>query len=263
MRPDATFTLRAALIAAALCWPPLAAAEDKPAIAIDSKTIEASVTIDKRLKAYPGLTDNLLAEGRHDAAKWRAEAEKDRKEMPDLFREGRRYSHERTYTRRSAVGRFISIMRSDYFDGLGAHPNTVINTILWDVEAKKRISIRPFFKETADDGPTLRSLAKAIRAALAAEKRARDIAIADAETDTDLANVKPKLLAIGAVALAPSTAAGKSAGLLFYFSPYAVGAYVEGAYVAFVPIAEFKDSLSPEGAALFAGERPKGDGDND
>jgi hypothetical protein len=85
MRPDATFTLRAALIAAALCWPALAAAEDKPVIAIDSKTIEASVTIDERLKAYPGLTDNLLAEGRRDVVKWRAGAEKDRKEMPDFF----------------------------------------------------------------------------------------------------------------------------------------------------------------------------------
>lgn len=263
MRPDATFILRAALIAAVLCWPALATAEDKPVIAIDSKTIEASVTIDATLKPYPGLYDNLLAEGRRELPKWRAEADKDRKEMPDLFCEGRRYSHERTYTRRSAVGRYVSVLRTDYFDGLGAHPNTVVNTILWDAGAKKRVSIRPLFKETADNGPTLQHLAKAIRAALAAVKQAHDIPVADPETDESLSAVKPKLLEIGAVALAPSTEVGKSAGMLFYFSPYAVGGYVEGSYTAFVSWTEFKASLSTEGAALFAGERPKSDGDND
>jgi hypothetical protein len=263
MQSDVAFGLRTALVALALYFPVYAVADEQPAISIKTKTIEASITIDDGLKAYPSLAENLLAEGQRDMTKWRAEADKDRKEMPDIFREGRRYSHERSYTMRSVIGRYVSIVRADYFDGLGAHPNSITDTILWDSLAKKRISIRPFFKETSDAGPTLQGLAKAIRAALAVEKRARDLPLADPETDESLSAVKPKLLEIGAVALAPSTAAGKSAGLLFYFSPYAVGPYVEGAYVAFVPFAEFKDSLSAEGAALFAGERPKGDGDND
>ena len=67
----------------------------------------------------------------------------------------------------------------------------------------------------------------------------------------------------GAVALAPSTETGKSAGLLFYFSPYAVGGYVEGSYTAYVQLSGFKDDLSPEGAALFGGERPQDDGKED
>lgn len=254
---------RATLIAASLALPTLAAAKDKPAVAIDTKAIEASVTIDDALKAYPGLYGNLLAEGRRELTKWRTEAETDRKDNPDLFKDGRRYSFERGYTERSAVGRYVSIVRTDYSYSGGAHPNTVIDTILWDAEVKKRISIRPFFKETADDGPTLRALAKEIRAALAVEKKARDMSVDDPDKDTWLASVKPKLLEIGAVALAPSTEAGKSSGLISYFSPYAVGAYVEGSYTAFVPWAEFKPFLTPEGAALFGGERPKGDGEKD
>lgn len=252
-----------AVLIATLGLTSFAAAEEKPALAIATKSIEASITIDAALKAHPGLYNNLLAEGRRELPKWRAEADKERKSAPDIFQDGRRFSHERTYSQRSAIGRYVSVLRSDYFNGLGAHPNSNGNTILWDTETRKRVSIRPLFTETADNGPTLKNLAKAIRAALAEVKRSRDIPVKDPETDESLAAVTPKLLGIGAVALAPSTETAKSAGLLFYFSPYAVGGYAEGAYTAFVPWTEFKSDLSPAGAALFGGERPTGDSKND
>ncbi len=154
--------------------------------------------------------------------KWQAGAEKDKKEYPELFRDNRRQEYQRSYGERSvAAGRYVSVVRIYYIEGGGAHPNHETNTILWDATAKKRISIRPFFKEAADNGPTLTALAKALRAALAVEKKARDIEMADPDTDHDLSAVKPKLLDIGALALAPSTGAGKSSGLLAYFSPYA------------------------------------------
>ena len=74
--------------------------------------------------------------------------------------------------------------------------------------------------------------------------------------------LEPSLLKIGAVTLAPSTEAGKSSGLTFHYPPYAVGPYVEGEYVAFVPWATLKPYLSPEGARVFGGSRPKGDEDD-
>ena len=61
--------------------------------------------------------------------------------------------------------------------------------------------------------------------------------------------------------LAPSTVAGKSSGLTFHYPPYAVGPYAEGEYVAFVPWETLKPFLTPEGAKIFAGARPKGDDD--
>ena len=87
--------------------------------------------------------------------------------------------------------------------------------------------------------------------------------VEDPDKDEALASVKPDLTKIGGVALAPSAEAGKSSGLLFYFSPYAVGAYVEGSYVVFVPWTAFKTDLSPEGEAIFAGERLKDDDKQD
>ena len=71
--------------------------------------------------------------------------------------------------------------------------------------------------------------------------------------------IEPKLLKIGPVSLAPSTEEGKSSGLTFHYSPYAVGAYAEGPYVAFVPWETLKPYLTPEGARIFGGARPKGD----
>lgn len=243
--------------------PTLAAPKEKPTATVSTKTIEATVTIEPKLKAWPGLYDNLLAEGKRELVKWRAQSVADRKDMPDIFRDGRRYSFERGYSERSAIGRYVSVVRADYLDGLGAHPNHQTDTILWDATAKKRISIRLFFNESTTGGPALTRLAHLIRVALTAEKKERGIEVADPDTDTDLARVEPDLLKMGAVALVPSTDKDKSAGLIFYFSPYAVGPYVEGDYTAFVPWTGFKSDLSAEGLGLFGGERPDGDEKND
>ena len=239
--------------------PAKTAKEQKPVLSVKTRAIEETLVIEDTLNAYPGLYDNLFAEGKRELDKWRASAESDRKTSPEEFKDGRRYAFDRSYTRRSAIGRYVSIERFDYLNSGGAHPNSLLDTILWDVNTKKRISIRPFFKESAPRGPTLTRLAKEIRAALAVEKKARGADDVDPEAETGLGNVNADLTKMGAVALVPSTEANKSAGLVFNFSPYAVGSYAEGPYTAYVPWAAFKDDLSGEGAALFGGERPKDD----
>jgi hypothetical protein len=237
-----------------------AAAKPTPDATIKNKAVEASVFLDAGIKADPALSSDCLAEGKKWIVKNAAEAESSRKEDPKLFGD-RGWSFERKYITRSVVdGRYVSIVRSDYMDTGGAHPNSGVDTILWDATAKKRISIRPFFTETADNGPTMKAVLKDVIAALNVEKKKRDASdTATAEWYKDLA---PKLLKIGAVVLAPSTEAGKSSGLIFYFPPYAVGPYAEGQYAAFVPWESFKQYLTPEGSKIFAGTRPKGD-DND
>ncbi len=251
--PNLRLLLAAGLIAAGLCQPALT--QEKSAVEIKTKTLDGSVTIDAKLKVYPTLYANLLTSGKRELDKWRKDADAEHKTNPDFFSEGRRWSFERSYLVRSIIGRYLSILRSDDTYGGGAHPNHVINTLLWDAQAGKMINVRPFFAEAADDGPTLQTLAKAIRAALAVEKKERGIDIDDPEQNFSLAGVKAKLTEIGALALAPSTEAGKSAGLIAYFSPYAVGSYAEGPYTVFVAWTEFKQYLSPAGAALFAGKR--------
>ena len=120
--------------------------------------------------------------------------------------------------------------------------------------------ISAIFTETADNGPTLTALRKAIVSALNVEKKRRGAGeTANADWYKEL---KPTLLRIGAVTLAPSTEAGKSSGLTFHYPPYAVGPYAEGQYVIFVPWETLKPYLTAEGAKIFGGARPKGDADD-
>lgn len=247
--------LTLSLFGLAICLSASAAPKEKPAATLADRSIEASITVDPKLRAYPELTAKLLAVGKREMVKWQLKADKAHKDVPQIFRDGHRYGFQRTYEERSAIGPYVSVVRTDFIDSLGAHPNTIIDTLLWDAKAHKFVSIRPFFDETADNGPTMQTLASAVRVAVLAEKKARHIPSQIMNNPMWLEGIKPSLLKIGAAALAPSTEHGKSAGLLFYFSPYAVGPYVEGSYTVFVPWTKFKTLLSRDGVALFGGTR--------
>lgn len=247
-------------IAVATVWLTAAcfAAEPKPDIAIKTNAIDVSVTLDAAIKANPALAADCLAEGQRYAEKQRKETTDSKRSDPKYFPKGG-YTFERQYLTASIVGdRYISILREDYADTHGAHPNTYVNTILWDDTAKKRISIRPFFKETADGGPTLTAMKTAVIAALKAEKAKRGIVDDDAGLDW-YKEIGATLLKIGSVTLAPSTESGKSAGLTYHYEPYAVGPYAEGRFDVTVPWQELKPYLSAEGTAIFGGAPPKRD----
>jgi hypothetical protein len=248
------------LAGVALAVPSLAA-DPKPNATIKNKNVETSIFLDDKIKADTALSADCLAEGRKWIDKNAAEAAASRKQDPQMFRNGP-WTMERKYETRSVVdGRYVSIVRSDYTDAGGAHPNRDVDTILWDATARKRISIRPFFTETADNGPTMKALLNGVIASLNVEKKKRDAT--ETATAEWYKGLEPKLLKIGAVTLAPSTVSGKSSGLTFHYPPYAVGPYTEGEYVAFVPWEILKPYLTPEGAAIFAGARPKGDDDGE
>lgn len=251
-------------------------ADEKPDIEVKTRAAEITVTIEQDLKAYPGVADDLLAEGRRYVAKARAEAEKEYRTNRVWFKDGdRRWSYDLVYSYRSLVtDRYLSILRDNGTFTGGAHPNSRTDTILWDADEKKRINIRRFFRETNDGGPTMTALANLVRRAVAVEKldRWKQAAPDDEKnkpqptpnemvaTDPDIRRgIQPKLLKIGPISLAPSTVAYKSSGLTFHFSPYDVDAYAAGPYTVFVPWTELKPFLSADGEKIFGGERPEKD----
>ncbi|KIZ40453.1 hypothetical protein OO17_17680 [Rhodopseudomonas palustris] len=235
---------------------PAFAADPTPDFSVKTKAFDGSVVLDAGIKADPALAADDLAEGKKWIAQNKIDAEQEYKDDRKSFSNGP-WTYERKYAIRSVVGdRYVSILRSDYSNTGGAHPNSDVDTILWDKSSAKRISIRPFFTETADGGPTLTAIAASILGSLKAEKAARG---ADAGDTDYVKSIQPTLLKLGAVTLAPSTEAGKSSGLAFHYPPYAVGAYAEGSYLAFVPWEKLKPYLTPEGVAIFGGARPKAD----
>jgi hypothetical protein len=232
--------------------------EPKPSFEIKTKMFDAAVRLDPQIQTDRALAANCIAEGKKWAEQYRSDADKERKQ-PDAF-SGGGWSVERSYNLRSVVAdRYVSIVRNDIEITGGAHPNLFLDTILWDKTAAKRISIRPFFKENADGGPTLKFLAAKIIDAVKIAKKARS----DGEdSDTGwIKTIQPTLLKLGSVTLAPSTEAGKSSGLTFHFAATALGVHAEGGYVAFVPWEQLKPYLTPEGVAIFGGARPEGDDD--
>lgn len=227
----------------------------KPDITYKSKAATVTVLIDTRLKQDPRLLADSFTEGKRWAEEQRAEAESLRKEDPDRFRQ-RGHTYERSYQFRSeTAGRYVSIVRVDGSETGGSNPNAELDTIIWDSEAGERISIRPFFTETADDGATMKFMKDGVIASLTAAKKARRVQL-DMER---FRNIGASLATIGAATLAPSTEPGKSSGLTFHYPQYAVGSYAEGQYVAFLPWTSLKPYLTAEGARIFGGSRPKAD----
>jgi hypothetical protein len=232
----------------------------KPAFAIKTKMFDAAVRLDPQIATDPALAANCVAEGRKWAERYRADADQERRQ-PDAFIGGG-WSVERSYDVLSVVAdRYVSIVRNDYTNTGGAHPNLDLDTILWDRTTGKRISIRPFFKETADGGPTLKFLAAKVIDAVTIAKKARHNG-EDTETGW-IKTIQPTLLKLGPVTLTPSTEAGKSSGLSFHFAATALGVHAEGGYVAFVPWEQLKPYLAAEGVAIFGGARPQDDDQGD
>ena len=246
---------------------------NKAQISIETKYVKISLAVDAEIGRFSELLASCLAEGKAWVNKANSDTAAEWRDNRKAFR-GLQWFYDREYVLRSVIGRYVSVVRSDdWFDG-GAHPNHHADTILWDDVAHKRTNIRALFTETADSGPTMSALAQAAKLAIAAAKLAKDIngydddapAAKDMTPEREIEHdnfikdgIKPAILEIGPVTLAPSSETGKSSGLTFHYSPYGVGPYVEGPYTVFVPWTAFRQYLSPQGAAIFGGERPKSD----
>ena len=234
----------------------LAQAAPKAAIATKTKSAEISVSFDDAIKARPELAANVLGEGKRWADREKREADREWQNSPELFRGGQRWTLERDYAVLSVIGdRYVSILRTDYSFTGGAHPNTTLETLIWDEQTKKRISLRPFFTDLSDNSRAMVEIQNAVISSLTVEKKERGTY--EPQDNDWYKKLQPSLFKIGAAALELSNIPGKSSGLTFHYSPYAVGAYAEGSYTAFVPWRILRPYLSAEGLAIFAGDKPK------
>lgn len=244
------------------CGAPMVA-HAAPAATSKTRAFEGKIEIDPRLADYPALYALLLAEGRRALAEQRREAEETRRSDPAAF--GRvPWSLHRAYRLRADTARYVSLIRIDDTYSGGAHPNRGIVAVLWDKQAEQMGSAFSLFADLATGGPTLTTLAGAVRAALAQVKKKRGIEVAaDPAADEWLKEVGPDREKLGEPSLAPSTLPGKASGMTFHFAPYAVGPYAEGSFTAFVPASVLAPLLKPEARALFAGNRPAADARED
>jgi hypothetical protein len=250
-------------LAAACCflWSSLARSEEeKPVLSVKTPYVEIEVSIAKELRAHPQLYSTLLADAKKYVEQNRKEAHAAWQADRPSFRD-HPWTFDRSYRLRVAAGPYVSVLiDSGEYTG-GAHPNSVVDTLLWDGGPNRRADMQTLFHETAKDGPTTTALAPLVRDAIVAEKKRRDVPVEDPATDPWLEPINPDFSTLGAPSLAPSTLTGRASGMTFHFSPYGVGPYVEGSYTAFVPFASLDPYLTDAAKKLFAGARPKSDED--
>lgn len=228
-------------------------------LSVRTKAVAMSLDVDEALRRYPKFHILIVAEGKRDADKFKRDADAERRENPQLF-VGHRWTFERTYKLRLQVDRFVSVLREDGTYQGGAHPNTDLGTLMWDSTGKRMSGLADLLVDTTENGATLTALTKLIRASVTAERKQRGVEVQnDPDTGEGPDSVQPKLDKLGAASLTPSTVRGRASGLTFHFAPYAVGAYAEGSYAAFVPFSALTAFLKPEVRGLFAGERPESD----
>jgi hypothetical protein len=248
-------TVAGLLVAAVAAWP--ANAAPKSIFVLRSPAIQASALIDDQIASYPKLRVAILDDARHALIDDRAQAENERQSNPRYFR---RWSVDRGYALRAAAGPFVSLLVTDFNDAGGAHPDTILSTLLWNKSTERMVGLEALMIDPANGGPTLDQLAHLIREALAAEKAERGVKVeAGRANDPGLARVEPNIEAIGAPSLTPSTEPGKASGMTFHFSAGDVGARVEGSYVAYIPWQKLQPLLLPQTRALFGGSRPDSD----
>ena len=109
------------------------AAEPKPDATIKTKAVEANVFLDAGIKADPPLAADSLADGKTWLDKNAADAASELKQDPQFFKDGG-WAFERKYAVQLGRGRSAMSWSSGptTWTAHGAHPNSDINTILWD-----------------------------------------------------------------------------------------------------------------------------------
>lgn len=231
--------------AAAVVTPAEAAAP----MAFESKTPYADVrlTLPDAIKSQTDLHARLYAE---EVRRLRQFTEGAQGELTEAGADADRPKYQKTITITAAAetGKLLSLKRTDFDYSGGAHPNTLMDGLLWDKALKRRVGIADLFGKGAD----LTALDQALCSAINTAKRARvpdsaSVTLGGKDFSCPRAADTPFVLT-------PGDTPGKAAGLTFLIGPYQVGPYVEGAYEIAIPAAVFRSLLAVAYSGEFGGQ---------
>jgi hypothetical protein len=217
-------------------------------MAYESKTpfAEVSLKLPVAIRTQPDLHARLYSAGVQDLRAFTEGAQADRTEAGGD--QGMApYAKSIEITPGAETGKLFSLIRTDYENTGGAHPNAAYAAVLWDKALKRQITAAELFERSGN----LAALDAALCAAINAEKKARDPGAETVSLTGD--SWKCPRAAATPFVLAAGTRPGKAGGLVFLIGPYVVGPYAEGGYEVTVPQAVFRDLLAPAYADEFAG----------
>jgi len=204
-----------------------------------------ALTLPEAVKAQPDLHARLYSDEVRKLRQYVEGAQSDRTEAGGEDLPG--YEKTITITTALETGRLLSLKRTDFDFSGGAHPNTLLSSVLWDKALKQQLTPLRLFRAGAD----LSSLDNALCSAINAAKRVRapesaSVIIGGKDLACPLAVDTPFVLAAGDIG-------GKAGGLVFLIGAYQVGPYAEGAYEIAIPQSAFRSLLAPAYAEEFGG----------
>ncbi|MEJ1157953.1 PdaC/SigV domain-containing protein [Prosthecomicrobium sp. N25] len=244
--------LGAILLAGAVVGPPARGDEAPETIREATAAATILVEVDPAILQVPKLSTRIRREVTRSVAAWKAEAEAERANNPEAFRDGRRWSFEQSYRLRFASTRWVSVgVTTEAYTG-GAHGATAFEAINWDKARETRFGLGEILTETRSGGPALTALAAGLRKAVMAEKAERGVETAGREEDIAAA-LPADASELPPFTLEPAGKAGKATGLRFAIEHYLVGSYAEGTYSVVVPTGAFVRFIRPEMRGLFVG----------
>ncbi len=225
----------------------------------DSENSIISIRIDPAIGAFdPAIASGLWTKARAELNEFARQADEDRAAADAEAQAGGGswfvpYTMNQQYRVTAQAGDVISIESSiDWYTG-GAHPNYGLGGLVHRRGMKDPIQIDALVTDRAAFG-------EGVIERLADEKERRGTAEMDRadvilELHEMLTRDTPTPYGFTEnFTLVPSTESGKFGGISVLFSPYQVGAYAEGSYIATLSASELRPMLKAEWAPLFGGE---------
>ena len=213
----------------------------------NTKAATVSLKFDQSLKQAPDLHARLYGNEVKDLKTFVEGAAEDMAQMAGTDMPNEKYTRDISWAGAGHGSKLLSFqrMQSEYTGG--AHPNYVIDGLLWDKSVRQEIAPQALFRKDANFTALDQALCRAIEA-----ERSRRLGepVKMGAGNSDIWTC-PKWLESSFVLSKPN-GTGKATGLIFLFSPYAIGPYAEGAYEIEIPAKVFKSALRADYADEFA-----------
>ena len=143
---------RLSLVLGFLIFSPLAghAAEPKPIVSIEAPVFSGNLRIDDGLRRFPMLYAHLFAEAKEKLVGNQRDAELDLAGVtPSQYNH---WSDDIHYELRAAVGPFVSVEQNETSYTGGAHANSVVTTLMWNLTEQRPATLPDLFTESAETG---------------------------------------------------------------------------------------------------------------
>ena len=210
-----------------------------------TKAYEIRLRIAGTAMTIPKLRDEIMARWKKETAEIKEQSTSDLKDVPEYFHP---YSFDANWRVTFENDHLISLSTNTFIDQNGAHPNGEFDSIVWD---KRTSRVVPFHELFVPGRAPAAFTAIATAARKAWKKSVVEKAGADAETSDMDQGIAADEKHLGHYALTYAKGDTKANGIVLLYGPGEVWAHVLGDFRLSIPVAVFREDLTPAWRAEF------------